>query len=118
MTANDRRKRRLLACAPPRPVPARLAEETEHALLEILRVPVAGATLRDAFDHKEREIGEAFARLTPVEALVLHRRLANPVAGDELAAALGRLVVERRERLLSFLQGARRRAALAGAQRS
>jgi len=87
-------------------------------LIEILDLPKrSDETLDLAFKRKERELGEAFAHLTVREALELHRRLCNPRPGDEVAHRFGRLIVERRVRLLNFLVDARRRAALATARK-
>jgi hypothetical protein len=82
-------------------------------LIEILDLPKRpDETLDLAFKRKERELGEAFAQLMVREALDLHRRLCNPRPGDEVAQRFGRLIVERRVRLLDFLLDARRRVAL------
>lgn len=86
------------------------------SLHAILVAPLApGETALHGFARKEHELRAIFAALAPCDALALHRRLANPVPGDALAGAFGRLVVERRHRLLAFLADARRRAALRGA---
>jgi hypothetical protein len=90
----------------------------EPSLLEILLRPVATGTSRDEHLRKEREIGELFARLAVIEAWTLHKRLANPSASDALASAFGRLILERRARLLAFLGDARRRAAITQATRA
>ena len=62
-------------------------------------------------DHRERELLELFAQLTPVQNLDLRRRIASQRANDEVAQAFKRLVVERRRRLVSFLEDPRRRLA-------
>ncbi len=69
------------------------------------------------FARKERELGEAFAALPILDQRALHTRFSNPKSGDSLAAKFGRLTVERRARLLTFLADARRRAAHANAKR-
>ena len=52
------------------------------------------------------------------EAEALHERLSTtPRADDRVAAQFGRLVLERRERLLAFLGDARRREAIENARR-
>ena len=87
--------------------------ETERQLGQILasaRQP--GETIEAAYRRKEHELGEVFARLTPIEARELHRRLSNPAVGDVIATLFARLVAERRTRLLGFLAGARRRHAI------
>ncbi|HEU0031969.1 MAG TPA: hypothetical protein VFQ53_15155 [Kofleriaceae bacterium] len=93
--------------------PAEIAASTEQRLAEILAVaPQAGETIEVAYARKEQRLCELFATLAPPEAYALHRRLATPAAGDVLAAQFARLVTARRVRLLAFLAGARRRAAL------
>jgi hypothetical protein len=89
---------------------------TERELLQILRAP-AGGTARQAYHDKEHALGAVFARLAPLQARALQQRLANPREGDALAGAFARLVFDRRARLLEFLAGARRRAAIAEARR-
>jgi hypothetical protein len=93
-----------------------IAPADEAALAAILAAPSQGETYELAFRRKERAFVEQCASLPVLAAMALHRRLANPRAGDELAAQFGRLVVERRHRILDFLAGARRRAALATAR--
>lgn len=87
----------------------------EPALLEILLRPVAPGMAREEHTRKEHEIGSLFMRLTVLEAWTLHKRLGNPQPDDAIAVAFGRLIVERRGRLLAFLGDARRRAAIARA---
>jgi hypothetical protein len=85
----------------------------DRELIEILTRPIPGElTARAGHDHKEREIGTYLAGLSIVRAWHLYKRLTNPNANDALAAAFGRLVPERRARLVAFLGDARRRAAL------
>jgi hypothetical protein len=93
-----------------------IARADEAALASILAAPPQGETYELAFRRKERAFLESCAALPVLAAMALHRRLANPRAGDELAALFGRLVPERRHRILNFLAGARRRAALATAR--
>lgn len=93
-----------------------LDAETERELLLILRAPASG-TARQAYHDKEHALGAVFARLPPLQARALHPRLANPREGDALAEAFARLVFDRRVRLLEFLAGARRRAAIDEARR-
>jgi hypothetical protein len=54
---------------------------------------------------------ELFVQLTPVQLLDLRRRLANACFDDTLAHAFKRLIIERRQRLMSFLEDPRRRLA-------
>jgi hypothetical protein len=96
--------------------PATKASSCDAHLLAILEAPRRdGETLAAGFARKERELASAFAALTIFDQRALHARLANPRIGDLLAEKFGRLVSERRERLLRFLGDARRRAAIAAA---
>ena len=90
----------------------------EPQLIEILRRPVESGTAHEAHRMKEHEVGELFARLSVAEAWTLHKRLSNPSSTDGLASAFGRLILERRARLLAFLGDARRRAAISQAKRA
>ncbi len=86
----------------------------ERALLAILDAPPQpGETLNAAYHRKERELGTAFAKLAVSEARALVRRLTTRRVDDGLAVRFGRLVADRRHRLLAFLGDARRREALA-----
>lgn len=60
---------------------------------------------------KEAEVRAALALLTPVESLLVKRRLERS-ADEALVRAFHRLALPRRERLLAFLGDACRRAAL------
>ncbi len=100
--------------APRTTVIERVSPAAEHALLAILDAsPQRGETLHVAYGRKERELGTAFAKLAVSEARALLRRLSTPRADDALAVRFGRLVPDRRQRLLAFLGDARRRDALA-----
>ena len=117
---SPRRRAARAVAAVPEPVASSahgaLDGDTERELLDILGAPATG-TARGAFRLKEHAVGAVFARLSPLQARALHHRLANPAEGDALAAAFGRLVAERRVRLLAFLADARRRAAIEAARR-
>jgi len=82
----------------------------EAELLTILTAKAFGEAIEVGFRRKELELKGVFARLGIEEATALHRRLCASSDGDELATQFGRLSSERRERLLSFLGDARRRA--------
>ena len=99
------------------PTPASVAARSwfEPALIEILLRPAPAGAARDEHVRKEHELGSVFMRLTVLEAWKLHKRLSIPAKDDALATAFGRLIEERRARLLAFLGDARRRAALATA---
>jgi len=103
-------------CAEQELAPVRGDWSREPELLALLLRPIAPT--ESAFEghaRKEREIGGLFASLPVIEAMTLHRRLACPRPDDQLATAFGRLLVERRGRLLGFLADARRRAATSAA---
>lgn len=85
----------------------------EAELIALLMRPVPPGQARERHALKEREIGELLGRLSVLEARALHKRLTCRVAGDEVVVAFDRLVVERRARLITFLEDARRREALA-----
>jgi hypothetical protein len=69
-----------------------------------------------AFRRKEAELIGLFDGLGVADAMERHRRLSLALPDDPIASRFGRLIAERRSRLLSFLAGARRRAALRGAR--
>jgi len=104
-----------VAVAPPvheHQVPAAVEAQVAHILASPSR---PGETIELAFRRRERELGDAFAALSPIEAHVLHKRLASPRTTDVLAVQFSRLKLDRRQRLLAFLGDARRRAAMKGA---
>lgn len=93
------------------------AVELEQDILDVLVSAPDANTLELAFLRKEAALMELFDRLTITDAHELRRRLLLGLPGDQIAARFAGLIVERRQRLLAFLAGARRRAALrAGAR--
>jgi hypothetical protein len=91
------------------------AETNDERLMAILDAPLTrGETVMAGYARKERELGAVFAQLSVFESRTMHARLSNPKVGDELANKFVRLTSERRARLLAFVAGARRRAAIAG----
>lgn len=88
-----------------------LESEIMH-VLECASEP--GERFEMAFRRKEQELMAAFAQLSVVDAMELHRRLSLCVDDDGIAARFCRLISERRARLLAFLACARRREALRG----
>lgn len=98
------------------PLHQRYRPSMDAALLAILDAPLAEhETAAAGFARKERELGEAMSRLTVLEAFVLRQRIAIAALNDVLVQRLvTRCTAERRNRLVAFLEGARRRAALAG----
>ena len=100
---------------PPPPVrvavPATVLPETsEHDLLAALEIPgVFGESAASLHHRKEQALGAVFAALPVAEARALHKRLTSPTADDVVCARFGRLVADRRDRLLAFLEQQRRR---------
>ncbi len=83
----------------------------DEALLAVLTSPVHTAECAtEGFARKERELVAILATLMPADSFRLERRLASPIPGDVLAAEFQRLIVTRRNRLLSFLSTSRHRA--------
>lgn len=94
--------------------PQDLPAELEAAILSTLtRAIDPGEGHREGNDRRERELAAMFARLEIVQAFDLGRRFDAARADDRLAQAFTRLVVDRRQRLRTFLADARRRQALA-----
>jgi hypothetical protein len=88
--------------------PDALPAELEAQIVWALQRPVAaGETHASGNDRREREVAELFAKLSPVQALQLRRRLEIDRADDRVAVAFKRLVVERRDRLRAFLRSPR-----------
>jgi hypothetical protein len=85
----------------------------EAEILETFAAPAApGEQLELAFRRKEHELKVLFDRLSVADARALHRRFTLMLPGDPIASRFGRLISERRARLLAFLADARRREAL------
>lgn len=94
------------------------ATPSDGPLLALLELAARPGESADAHHRrKEQAIGELFAQLTVEESDALHQRLTASGADDPVVALFGRLVVDRRERLLAFLRGARRRAVIEAARR-
>jgi hypothetical protein len=95
-----------------------IASSCDAHLAAILDAPLrTGEPTNVGYARKERELAAAFAALPIFDQRALHARLARPKPGDALAVKFGRLVAERRQRLINFLGDARRRAAIAAAKR-
>lgn len=89
------------------------AVSNEAAILETLeRPPLHGETLAVAYQRLEHQLAALLSALSIYEARELHRRLSHPTADDPIAARFARMIGERRQRLLTFLADAPRRAAL------
>jgi hypothetical protein len=86
----------------------------ETQIMSVLDAPPeSGETIEATYLRKERALGDLFAQLTSRDALALHRRLMAGAPADPLASRFGRMVGERRTRLLAFLADARAREARA-----
>jgi len=89
-----------------------LTADLDDRMIEaVCASPSDGRSVHVAFREKEFQLGAIFAALSLPDAQALHRRLTIPATNDPVASAFGRLTKERRDRLLRFLGGARRRAA-------
>ncbi len=81
----------------------------EQQIIDTIAAPLhANETSRVGNDRKEREVAMLLAQLTPVQSLALSKRLAVNAADDPLAVAFGRMLVDRRNRLIAFLDRLRR----------
>jgi hypothetical protein len=88
---------------------APVALPIEAQLIATIEQPLrSGEMHRPGNDRKEREIAALLDTLTPVQSLALCTRLAAGTASDPLVIAFGRLLVERRNRLIAFLERRRR----------
>ncbi len=88
---------------------APVALPIEAQLIAAIEQPLrSGEMHRVGNDRKEREIATLLDTLTPVQSLALCTRLAAGTASDPLVIAFGRLLVERRNRLITFLERRRR----------
>jgi hypothetical protein len=97
---------------------AMVSPTVERDIVNIIEAPPhPGETTELAFRRKEHELGELFATLSVTESRTLHRRLSIASTNDQVAKAFGRMVAERRMRLLAFLADVRRREALASARK-
>ncbi len=102
-------RRRAYTPAPkPRPAtlhtPLTIASSCDAHLAGILEALLhAGEPTSVAFARRERELAAAFAALPISARPALHARLAKPAPGDILAEKLGRLIAERRIRLLALI---------------
>lgn len=81
----------------------------ESQLIATIEAPLqTNETSRVGHDRKEREVASLLAQLTPAQSLTLTKRLAANAPHDPLAAAFGRMLVERRNRLVAYLERLRR----------
>jgi hypothetical protein len=88
----------------------------EAEIMAVLAAPIVG-TSKAGYEQKEQALCAELAQLDPAESAALAARLRNAHAGDPIAAAVARMIPERRARIQAFLAGARRRAAVQTARR-
>lgn len=87
----------------------RVAAELEQQLIEVLTRPLScNATHAIGNANREREVRAIFETLSPIDALVIRRRLDARRSDDALVVAFGRLLVERQSRLKAYLADPRR----------
>ena len=84
----------------------------EAEILAILQAPASGPA-RSEYAQKEEMLKAELAQLSPAESQQLAARVNKHIKDDPIAQAIARFVPERKTRLLQFLGGARKRAALA-----
>jgi hypothetical protein len=90
--------------------PGQLAAEIDAEIIALATRPLLpGESHYTGGDNRERELRLAFAKLTPLEAYQVRRRLDIDRGDDALVSAFRRLAVERRTRLKAFLADPRRR---------
>lgn len=83
----------------------------EAEIVATLTRPLApDETHRIGGENRERDLRAIFARLTPLEAHQLRRRLDAERSDDKLVLAFRRVTIERRTRLKALLAEPRRRA--------
>lgn len=82
----------------------------EESILAVLRAPIEGDK-RSGFARKEELLRSELAQLNVADSRLLADRLRKSAPDDSIASEISRMVPERRLRVLSFLEGARRREA-------
>ena len=87
----------------------------EAEILSVLSAPLEGGA-QVGFARKEEALRAELSQLSVAESRALTKRLRSASDGDAIAAVFKRLVPERRQRILDFLDGARRREALQAGQ--
>lgn len=92
--------------------PAAPAPSIEQQVAAILDEPPAlGETIAVCFARKEHALRALFGALDVATACALHKRIQIGSASDPIVVQLGRMTADRRQRLVTFLGDARRRAA-------
>jgi hypothetical protein len=85
----------------------------EKQICAVLDAPVTGS-IALAYTRMEATLRAEFAALTAAECRALAARLRRSDSPDTLAVQFRRMSIDRRDRLLAYLDGARRREALRG----
>lgn len=85
-------------------------------ILRILDSETPGETIAATFERREVELRVVFRRLDVSQSRALARRLSHRRPADAVSSAFGRLVPERRSRLVAVLEDARRREAIRSAR--
>jgi hypothetical protein len=85
----------------------------EAEIKAILAEPIEGSSAA-GYDRKEAALRAELDSLDASECRTLAQRLRRARANDSLAVMFGRLTADRRQRLLAFLDGARKRDAMRG----
>lgn len=93
---------------PPAPSPAGVELQVAAILDE---QPALGETIAVCFARKELALRALFGALDVATACALHKRIQIGSASDPIVIQLGRMTADRRQRLVTFLGDARRRAA-------
>ena len=87
----------------------------EHEIIGLIERPIDPTeTHREGNERKERELCTLLDRLTDLEAHTMRRRLAAARSNDDLVVAFGRLSIDRRARIIAFIEDTRRRHAMHG----
>jgi hypothetical protein len=98
----------------PRDATCELSPASEAALIAALDAPLAPAPSADlAYAEKEHELLALVARLSPIEALALARRLAIGRASDPIVTRLRQFAPARRARIHAFITDPKARVARA-----
>ena len=78
-------------------------DEATAAIIEIIVAPVAIGTANRVFAEREKELWHLIKRLSAATAFALKSRLRIGKADDPLVLAWNRLTLDRRDRLMDFL---------------
>ena len=96
-----------------RETPASETSQTPIADEELIEQPIDPTeTHRAGNDRKERDLYTLLDRLSDLEAHAVRRRLSAARANDPLVLALARISIDRRVRVIAFIDDTRRRNAM------